>query len=529
MTTKDAEIALSSRAWPFQEAEKLVKRYRNGPPEKGYVLFETGYGPSGLPHIGTFGEVVRTTMVRRAFEVLSDIPTKLFCVSDDMDGMRKIPDNVPNPETLQPHLGKPLTAVPDPFGTHDSFGAHMNARLRAFLDRFGFDYEFKSATELYQSGVYDEALLKVLERFDKVMAVMLPTLGEERQQTYSPFMPVCTKTGKVLQVVTVETHPEKGTIVYRDEDGSLEEIPVTGGHCKLQWKPDLGMRWAALGVDYEMYGKDHHPSAPLYTKICRTIGGEPPEQFFYELFLDENGQKISKSKGNGLTVDEWLRYAPQESLAYYMYQSPRKAKRLYFDVIPKNVDEYLTWLGKYEDQAEGEHFKNPVWHIHGGHPPHPKAPEITYSLLLNLASACNPEDASVLWGFIRNYLPDATPENAPILGYLVEHAINYYNDFVKPSKQYRPATDREAKAMDDLVTRLKALPEHSEPQEFQNAVYAVGKEHGFENLRDWFRALYEVLLGQSQGPRMGSFIALYGRDETVALIEKALAGEGVNA
>ena len=518
--------AIKSNAWPFKEAVDLAKRVEKNPPEKGYVLFETGYGPSGLPHIGTFGEVFRTTMVRQAFEKISDVPTKLFAFSDDMDGLRKVPDNIPNKEMVESHLGKALTSIPDPFETHDSFGAHMNDRLKKFLDEYGFDYEFKSSTECYQSGMFDEALLNVLKNYDAVMKVILPTLGEERRQTYSPFMPICKKTGQVLQVPTDSMDIEKGTITYKDLDGEEVTTPVTGGNCKLQWKADWGMRWAALGVDYEMYGKDLIESAKLSTRICAAIGGKPPQQFFYELFLDAEGAKISKSKGNGLSLDDWLRYGTPESLALFMFNSPRKAKRLHFDVIPKNVDEYLTHLGNLEGQEIEKKHANPVWHIHDGKTPDHEIP-VTFGLLLNLASACNPDDKGVLWGFISQYAKDTTPENTPLLDKLVEYAICYYEDFVKPTKKYRAPTDEERKAMEELQGKLESL-EGSSAEEIQNEIYSIGKAHGFENLRDWFKALYEVLLGQEQGPRVGSFIALYGTKETKQLIEKALAGEFLN-
>jgi len=517
-----------AKAWPFAEARSILKRTGGAVPDKGYVLFETGYGPSGLPHIGTFGEVVRTTMVRRAFEAVSDIPTKLFAFSDDMDGLRKVPDNVPEQDMMAEHLGKPLTSVPDPFGTHDSFGAHNNARLQAFLDAFGFDYEFKSATECYTSGQFDETLLQILECHDAITGVIKPTLGEERRETYSPFLPVCPKTGRVLLAKIVETKPDAGTVVYEDEDGSLVETPVTGGHCKLQWKADWAMRWTALSVDYEMSGKDLIDSVRLSGRICQILGGKPPEGFTYELFLDENGEKISKSRGNGLSVEEWLEYATPESLALYMYNSPKKAKRLYFDAIPRHVDDYLTHLEKYGDQDEAARLENPVWHIHDGSPPDPEG-HVTFGLLLNLVSVCNSEDPAVLWGFITRYAPDATPETAPILDKLVGYAIAYYRDFVKPNKSYRAPTDMERAALDDLVVALNALPADADAETIQTEVYEVGKRHDFENLRDWFKALYEVLLGQSQGPRFGSFVALYGKDESVDLITRVLAGESAAA
>lgn len=516
------EKAIASQAWPFIEADKIIKRIGNKVPDKGYVLFETGYGPSGLPHIGTFGEVARTTMVRNAFKFLAPhIPTRLFCVSDDMDGLRKVPDNLPNQDMIRANLDRPLTSVPDPFGTHESFGHHMNNRLRQFLDTFGFEYEFKSATECYKNGMYDEKLLAVLQNYEKIMAIMLPTLGPDRQKTYSPFLPISPKSGKVLQEGVVEIRKDKGTIVFKDEDGELTEVPVTGGHCKLQWKPDFGMRWAALDVDFEMYGKDHLANASLYSKICNIVGGKAPEQFMFELFLDDKGEKISKSKGNGLTMEEWLRYAPTASLSYYMYQSPRKAKKLYFDVIPKAVDEYLTFLGKYQNESEEERLKNPVWHIHNGNPPKPESP-LSFALLLNLASACHAEDSSILWGFISRYAKGATPENSPHLDELVKHALHYYQDFIKPNKKYRAPTDKEKTAMLELVAKLEVMPESATADEFQNAVFAIGNEQGFENLREWFQALYEVLLGQSQGPRFGSFIELYGKGETVKLINESI-------
>jgi len=526
------DLAQTSNAWPFAEARALVK-HLGGPakvkmPEKGYVLFETGYGPSGLPHIGTFGEVARTLMVRNAFHQVSNIPTKLFAFSDDMDGLRKVPDNIPNQEMVTQHLGKPLSRIPDPFGTHESFGHHNNARLQAFLDEFGFDYEFKSSTDYYMGGKFDPMLLRVLERYDDVINVVLPTLGEERRATYSPFLPICPQTGIVLQVPVIERDVAAGTIVYQREDGKKIETPVTGGHCKLQWKADWGMRWAGLGVDYEMSGKDLIDSVKLSSRICRVLGCLPPLNLTYELFLDDEGQKISKSKGNGLAVEDWLRYAPAESLSMYMYQKPKTAKRLFFDVIPKNVDEYLSHLAAYPDQDGAKKLSNPAWHIHQGHPPAEDA-HLSYNILLNLASVCHTEDKSVLWHFIVRYRPDASPENAPFLDQLVERAINYYSDFIKPHKQYRTPSELEVAALEDLVQALEGLAPDAQAGDIQSEVYEVGKRHDFADLKAWFGALYEILLGQKQGPRMGSFIALYGVPETIALIRSALAGEDLGS
>ncbi|HEY1630323.1 MAG TPA: lysine--tRNA ligase [Rhizomicrobium sp.] len=526
--TPPPELALAARAWPFEEARKVLKRLERQ--AKDIVLFETGYGPSGLPHIGTFGEVARTTWVRRAFETMSGVKTRLLAVSDDMDGLRKVPDNVPNKEMLLANLGKPLTSIPDPFGTHESYGHNMNARLCAFLDRFGFDYEFGSATALYKAGIFDATLLRVLAEYDRVMELMLPTLGEERQQTYSPFLPVSPRSGKVLLAKVVSRDVAKGTITYIEEDGGEETVPVTGGRCKLQWKPDFGMRWAALGVDYEMYGKDHLPSQGLYDSICKIAGGVPPEHFVFELFLDDKGQKISKSKGNGITIDEWLTYGPPESIALFMFQKPRTAKKLYFDVIPKAVDDYIDLLSKYHanETSEAERIDNPVWHIHNGAPPQERYP-VSFALLLTLVSASNAHDRDLLWGFIRAYAPQANPADNPGLDRLVGYALRYYEDFVKPAKQYRAPTDKERAALEDLATVLDRFGGERDSETVQFEVYEVGKRHAFEPLRDWFKAIYEVVMGQTQGPRFGSFAALFGCQATAALIRRALAGEAASA
>ncbi len=517
------DAAMQSKAWPFEEARRLLSRFRTAVPRKDYVLFETGYGPSGLPHIGTFGEVQRTTMVRRAFEVISDIPTKLICFSDDMDGLRKVPDNVPDRERMQEDLHLPLSKVRDPFGTHTSFGAHNNARLNAFLDSFGFEYEFASSTEYYISGRFDETLLIALERFDEIMAIMLPTLGPERRATYSPFLPISPKSGHVLQVPTVERNASKGTIVYEEPDGERMEVPVTGGHVKMQWKPDWALRWAALGVDYEMSGKDLIDSVKQASSICRALSKRPPESLTYELFLDDQGHKISKSKGNGLSMEEWLAYASPESLGYFMYQKPKTAKRLHFDVIPKAVDEYHQQLRSYLKQDAVQRLANPVYHVHRAQVPESRM-VIQFAMLLNLASVSHAEDKDRLWGFIRRYAPDASPETHPDLDSAAGFAVRYFNDFVKPAKTFRPANAKEQVALEDLRERLCGWTGGMDPEELQSMVFAVGKDHGFEPLRGWFRALYEVLLGASQGPRFGGFIALYGVRETADLIEDALSG-----
>jgi lysyl-tRNA synthetase, class I len=542
------EAAESSKAWPFEEARKLIERLKRF--ERKEVIFETGYGPSGLPHLGTFGEVARTSMVRHAFRVLTgdSIKTKLIAFSDDMDGLRKVPDNVPNRDLLLLHLGKPLTEVPDPFGEYDSFAAHNNARLRAFLDQFGFEYEFMSSTETYKSGRFDSALLRMLNCFDEVQAIMLPSLREERAATYSPFLPIHPRTGVVMQAPVLAHDPSAGTIRWLDPATKEEfETPVTGGHCKLQWKPDWAMRWHALGVDYEMAGKDLIDSVKLSSRIARVLGSEPPAGFNYELFLDENGQKISKTKGNGLTIDEWLGYASPESLSLFMFQKPTAAKRLYFDVIPRTVDDYLGFLEAYPRQAWKERLGNPVWHIHSGAPPDPEVltqdgrgmATISFAMLLNLAAVSNTENPSVLWVFLRRYFPLASPETHPRLDSLVRYAVAYFRDFVAPKKRYREADDVERGVLMQISSALSQLPTNTSPDEIQHALYDIARpvpryqDHSTKGAtaarpgvsNEFFNMVYAVLLGESQGPRLGSFIAIYGLEETQALIDKALAGE----
>ncbi|MCX7339713.1 MAG: lysine--tRNA ligase [Hyphomicrobiales bacterium] len=547
------DAARTSAAWPFEEARKLVGRIaRSGKTE---VLFETGYGPSGLPHIGTFGEVARTTMVRRAFEVLTDgtVPTRLLVFSDDMDGMRKIPENVPDPAALEPHLQKPLTSVPNPFeGPEPTFGQHNNAMLRRFLDTFGFQYEFASATDYYRAGRFDAVLRRAAERYDQIMAVMLPTLGAERQASYSPFLPISPTTGRVLYVPMKQVDAAAGTITFADEDGRDTTLPVTGGHVKLQWKPDFGMRWAALDVDFEMFGKDHQTNAGVYDRICAILGGNPPEHYVYELFLDENGQKISKSKGNGLTIDQWLGYGSAESLSLFMYQRPREAKKLHFDVIPRAVDDYQQFLGGYERQDWKNRLGNPVWHIHGGAPPAPEVlaragspgeneprTQVTFGLLLNLAGVANSEDKGVLWAFLQRYAPGVSPATHPKLDALIGYAIAYFRDFVKPAKSYRAADEVEAATLSRLGVSLAKAPSDATPEMLQDLALDIARTvPRYQNPEakgatperpgvkgDWWKAVYQVLFGEDQGPRFGSFAAIYGVANTRALIEKALSGE----
>ena len=544
--------AVVSKAWPFEEARKLVARIgRTGQRE---AVFETGYGPSGLPHLGTFGEVARTTMVRHAFRVLTEdaIKTRLIAFSDDMDGLRKTPENIPNRKMVQENLGKPLSEVPDPFGQYESFAAHNNARLRGFLDGFGFEYEFVSSTDYYKSGRFDAALLHMLRRFEAIQEIMLPSLREERAATYSPFLPIHPRTRIVMQVPLTGYDADKGVIRWRDpQSGEDFETPVTGGHCKLQWKPDWAMRWHALKVDYEMAGKDLIDSVRLSSQIVRALGAEPPAGFNYELFLDDKGQKISKSKGNGLTVEEWLTYAGPESLALFMFQKPTAAKRLYFDVIPRTVDDYLGFLEAYPRQEWKERLGNPVWHVHSGAPPAPETLEhganaqttVSFAMLLNLAAVANSDNPTVLWGFLRRYAPSASPQTHPRLDRLVNYAVAYFRDFVAPKKRYRVADEVERAALESVAAKLATLPADADPEEIQHALYDIARpipryqdlsaknatpeRPGVSN--EFFNMLYAVLLGEERGPRLGSFIALYGIEETGELIAKALAGGFVAA
>ncbi|HEY4254446.1 MAG TPA: lysine--tRNA ligase [Roseomonas sp.] len=527
----------SVKAWPFEEAARVADRLAASPKPAG-ALFETGYGPSGLPHIGTFGEVARTTWVKRAFERMTGLPARLIAFSDDMDGLRKVPDNVPNKAMLTEYLGRSLTAIPDPFGTHPSFGAHNNARLQAFLDAFGFEYEFASSTDYYKGGRFDAALLRMAERHDQVRDVILPTLGPDRRATYSPFLPIHPKTGVVMQVPMEAVQPDRDALVWRDPDtGERFETRITGGHCKAQWKADWALRWYALGIDYEMSGKDLIDSVKLSSQICRVLGAEPPVSFTYELFLDDKGQKISKSKGNGLTIDEWLRYAPPESLANFMYQAPHRAKRLYFDVIPRAVDDYVAHLDRLRATPDPA---NPAWHIQGGPTNDPGSP-LSFAMLLNLASVVNADEAAILWGFIRRYAPDATPETHPLLARLAEYAVAYYRDFVLPQKKHRAPAPGEREGLEALLASLhdraadlEALPVEERARTIQDLVYDAGRREPFLETgkdgrqgvsRGWFNALYQVLLGQQEGPRFGGFVALYGIAGTIGLIEAALTRE----
>ncbi|HEX2858607.1 MAG TPA: lysine--tRNA ligase [Alphaproteobacteria bacterium] len=527
MSIDMTELYENTPAWPFEQARALRSSLlQKGKPTggaKGYVLFETGYGPSGLPHIGTFGEVFRTSMVRQAFEKLCPhIPTRLICFSDDMDALRKVPDNVPNKEMLTKNLGKPLTQIPDPFGEYKSFGEHNNAMLQRFLDAFGFPYEFASATSYYTSGRFNAALHNVLAHHQKIVDIVTPTLGEERAGTYSPFLPVCPETGRVLQVPVIKTDVNAGTITYRRNDGREVETTVTNGNCKLQWKADWAMRWVALDVDYEMSGKDLIDSVVIGSKIAHTLGGTPPLNLTYEHFVDENGAKISKSKGNGVTIEEFLKYAPNEALSHFMYRTPTRAKKLYRSMIPVEVETYADLVRAYPTQTPAEQLENPAYHIHNGNVPADPLP-FAYGMLINLASVTATDDANVIWRYLQRFNPSVTPANHPKVTALIKNAMAYYTDTIKPTQTFHTPTDAEKDILRDVVAFLKTLSGTEDAEAVQTGFYELGKKHyGKERLRDWFGFLYKTLLGFPNGPRLGTFVKIYGEAETITLVQKAI-------
>ena len=515
----DNSIIQATSSWPFVEARKLVKERQAIYEKKKKITLQTGYGPSGLPHIGTFAEVARTTMMVNAIKQIIDIPTEIITFSDDMDGLRKIPDNVPNKEILEKNLHKPLTSIPDPFKKFKSFGEHNNEMLKKFLNEFKFDYIFRSSTDTYKKGIFNNALLQVLEKYEQIIEIILPTLGKERQKTYSPFLPICPTTGQVLEVPVIEIKKKEGKIIYKNRDKEIE-TEVINGKCKLQWKVDWAMRWYAFDIDYEMYGKDLIESAILSSKICQILGKKSPNGFAYEMFLDEKGEKISKSKGNGITIEQWLKYASPESLSFYMYQNPERAKKLYANVVPNAVDEYLTSIDKFTEQDIQHRLLNPIWHVHNGNPPKEKS-IMPFSVLLNLVGTSNATDKNVLWKFIKKYKKDIKVSDHPILDSLVEYALKYFTDIVKPNKKYRKPNEKEKKALQDLVKRLRNCKDQMDPEAIQTIVYSVGKDNGYqENLREWFKAIYEIIFGDQNGPRMGFFISFFGIKESIELINK---------
>ncbi len=510
-----------TNAWPFVEAKKLLRERKSFIEKKGKITLQTGYGPSGLPHIGTFGEVARTSMMVNALKQLTNLPTEIITFSDDMDGLRKVPDNVPNQKLLEENLHKPLTKVPDPFEKYKSFGEHNNEMLKNFLNSFNFNYTFKSSSLLYKSGFFNSSLQLILENYDGVMNIILPTLGKERQKTYSPFLPICPESGHVLEIPVLEIDKKNLKITF-DNNGKKLEKSILDGNCKLQWKVDWAMRWYALDVDFEMYGKDLIESAILSTKIIKLIGKKNPSGFAYELFLDEKGEKISKSKGNGITIDQWLEYASPESLSLYMYQNPKRAKKLYKEIVPKAVDEYLDFIEKAKKQDELQMLMNPVWHVHDGKIPKENS-IMSFSMLLNLVETSNADSKDLLWKFVKKYKSDIDEKDYPIFDGLVRYAIKYFNDVIKSQKKYKQPNKDEKLALEALIKTLEKCNDQMSPEDIQTLIYSTGKENGYsENLRDWFKLIYEVVFGDENGPRMGFFISFFGVNETKELIIKKI-------
>tara|TARA_B100002051_G_scaffold77236_1_gene73822 strand:- start:5655 stop:7217 length:1563 start_codon:yes stop_codon:yes gene_type:complete len=507
-----------TNAWPFVEAKKILRERKNNINQKGKIILQTGYGPSGLPHIGTFGEVARTSMVVNALNYLTDFPKEIITFSDDMDGLRKVPDNVPNPKVLNENLHKPLTTIPDPFNKFNSFGEHNNEMLKKFLNKFNFKYNFKSSTELYKSGFFNESLKLILKNYKEIMEIIIPTLGKERQKTYSPFLPVCPDTGVVLEIPIIEIDEKNSKIIF-DNKGKKLEKSILNGSCKLQWKVDWAMRWYALDVDFEMYGKDLIESAVLSSKIIKLLGKSNPSGFAYELFLDEKGEKISKSKGNGITIDDWLKYASPESLSLFMYQNPKRAKKLYREIVPKAVDEYLEFIEKGKTHNELQILLNPVWHVHNG--VMPKEDTImTFSMLLNLVEASNSNSRELLWKFVKKHKSNISEKNHPIFDQLIGYAIKYFNDVIKQNKKYKKPDEKEKEALIALIEVLDECNDNMQPEDIQTKIYTVGKENGYkDNLREWFKLIYEVIFGDANGPRMGFFISFFGVNETKQLIK----------
>ena len=510
-----------TNAWPFVEAKKILRERKKNIEAKGKIVLQTGYGPSGLPHIGTFGEVARTSMLINALNQLTNLPKEIITFSDDMDGLRKIPENIPNKEKLKNNLHKPLTQVPDPFEKYQSFGEHNNEMLKNFLDKFNFKYTFKSSTELYKSGYFNSSLKLILKNYKGIMDIIIPTLGKERQKTYSPFLPICPDTGIVLEIPILEIDEENSKIIF-DNKGNKLEKSILDGNCKLQWKVDWAMRWYALDVDFEMYGKDLIESAILSTKIIKLLGKSNPSGFAYELFLDEKGEKISKSKGNGITIDEWLEYASPESLSLFMYQNPKRAKKLYKEIVPKAVDEYLDFIEKGKNQNELQMLLNPVWHVHNGDMPK-ENPVMPFSMLLNLVETSNADSKELLWKFVKKYKKDILEKDYPIFDKLINYAIKYFNDVIKSKKIYKKPNEAEKNALKALIKVLDNCDDGMQPEDIQTNIYSVGKENGYkENLRDWFKLIYEVVFGDENGPRMGFFISFFGVNETKQLIKDKL-------
>ncbi|MFH2218432.1 MAG: lysine--tRNA ligase [Pseudomonadota bacterium] len=515
----------SYKCWPFKEADKLRKRYTETPNIP--VRFETGFGPSGMPHIGTFAEVARTTWVRHAFEFLTRWPTQLIAFSDDMDGLRKVPLNLPQQEMLTENLGRPLCRIPDPFGECESYSAYMNNKLREFLDSYSFDYTFQSSHEAYTRGDFNDGLSVILQKVEDVKAIILPTMSEAKRANWSPFFPICENCGRINSTQVTGYDIENNAIDYscEQEEGEVKSCGHKGtasifnGKVKVGWKIDWALRWYSYDIGYEMYGKDLIESARLSGKICRLMGKQPPTGLFYELFLDAKGRKISKSVGKGLTIDSWMSYAPLESLLFYIFQNPKQAKRLFWGIVPRSVDDYLSNLIQYRSMDPEDHPESTIWHLFnkGETVPSYNA-AINFSLINNLISAVGADDIDLILEYLKRY--DSSMEKyGTVIEDLVKKAMNYYRDFILPDKKYRTPTEKEKKMFNALRNEL-AEYDGDDENELQSLPFNVVRAFD-ESPKNFFKMFYEVLFGQERGPRFGTFVRLVGKEKALSLLDSA--------
>ena len=512
--------------WPFKEAAQIVKLRK--PRSDRPVLFETGFGPSGLPHIGTFAEVARTSWVRNAFEEVTGLDTRLMTFSDDMDGLRKVPLNFPNQRMLKEHLGRPLCTIPDPFSESDCFSGYMNNKLRDFLDTYQFNYEFKSSSVSYKGGDFDQGLAILLEKVQDVHSIVAPTLGEEKRDSWSPFLPICPSCGSVYSTRVTEYFPSRGEIGFVCDGnggdfagcGAEGEVSIFSGNVKVGWKMDWALRWYTYEVDYEMYGKDLIESAKLSGRIVRLMGKHPPVGMNYELFLDEEGKKISKSVGKGLTVDTWVEYAPIESLLYYIFQNPRRARRLYWDVVPKCVDDYLDALRKYPTIEPEKSPEQALWHIYGrGNSVPSYGAQVNFSMVGNLISALGTDAPDLLVEYLNRY--DKKSDDYPVvIKELIRKGMNYYRDFILPKKQYRTPLASEADQLRQLLFALEGADFLNE-EELQAIPFELARKNNIDP-KLFFQMFYEIVLGQQRGPRFGSFAKMLGLEHIQQMLNKRI-------
>lgn len=509
-STCDLTQLANSKAWPVVEANKVIERVKAL--KKQIATFETGYGPSGLPHLGTICEVIRTSMVKKAYDILHPvIPSRLLAFVDDMDGLRKVPGNVPQADMLAGYLNYPLTQVPDPFGQEKSFADYNAKRFEHLLDQYGYlsGIEVKRAHQEYKSGRFNFALLDILKHHIPILEIMKEHLREERFSTYSPFLPISPVTGKILQVAMTKYTPS--TITFQAEDKQEYTTPVVDGYCKLQWKPDLGMRWYALGVDYEIYGKDLESSVEIASKICQLLGNPAPLGFQYEHFLAPDGSRVSKSKGNeSVTVQAWLNYTPKGTLEHFIFQNPRRAKRLRIHDIPNYVEAFLEELSQFDSMSTQEQYESAIFYIN--HKPNPT--NISFKLALSIACATHIQSEQELIQRLNISTDDA-------LGLSVARcAFAFFQDCIKANLKIEPMPTTMHVAVNDLIAKLKTVS--IDADNIQNAFFTTAKEHNIP-FKDWFTALYKALLGAEQGPKLGSFCVNYGVEKVINLLSNQIS------